>query len=124
VQVPKPIKVGSLTKFAVTSPYLITLTHFLCKLCIIRWVSSNVCSANPANDARHALNVGSPMTDSQAAFWYLVKCQGCKELAHSLRTIHDLALYHSDIPFDTAEKSASFDLKVLWEGFEKMQEKV
>ncbi|MCE7067435.1 hypothetical protein [Dyadobacter sp. CY326] len=26
----------------------------------------------------------------------------------------------SDIPFDTAEKSALFDLKVLWEGFEKM----
>ena len=83
-------------------------------------VSSNVHSANPANDARHASNVGSPMTDSQAAFWYLVKCQGCKELAHSLRTIHDLALYHSDIPFDQAEKSALFDLKVLWEGLEKM----
>jgi hypothetical protein len=48
----------------------------------------------------------------------------CKELAHSLKMIHDLALYHSDISFDTAEKSALFDLKVLWEGFEKMQDKV
>ena len=87
-------------------------------------VGLNEHSVNPACDARHALNVSSPMTDSQAAFQYLVECQGCKELAHSLRTIHDLALYHSDIPFDTAEKSALFDLKVLWEGFEKMQEKV
>jgi hypothetical protein len=34
--------------------------------------------------------------------------------------IHDLALYHSDIPFDMAEKSALFDLNVLWEGLEKM----
>jgi hypothetical protein len=38
--------------------------------------------------------------------------------------VHDLALYHSDIPCDTAEKSALFDLKVLWEGFEKMGAKV
>jgi hypothetical protein len=38
--------------------------------------------------------------------------------------IHDLAPYHSDVPFDTAEKTALFDLKVLWEGFERMGEKV
>ncbi|NIJ52748.1 hypothetical protein FHS68_001918 [Dyadobacter arcticus] len=36
--------------------------------------------------------------------------------------IHDLALYHSDIPVGNVEKSALFDLKVLWEGFEKMEE--
>jgi hypothetical protein len=38
--------------------------------------------------------------------------------------IHDLALYHSDIPFDQAEKSALFDLKVLWEGLEKWGRKL
>lgn len=80
--------------------------------------------ANPTHDAHHASNVSNPLTQSQAEFWYLVESQGCKELAHSLRMVHDLALYHSDIPFDTAEKSALFDLKVLWEGFEKMGEKV
>jgi hypothetical protein len=83
-------------------------------------VDSNANSVNPTNDARHASNVGDPLTESQAEFWYLVECQGCKELAHSLKMVHDLALYHSDIPCDTAEKSALFDLKVLWEGFEKM----
>ncbi|MDR6806041.1 hypothetical protein J2Y45_003233 [Dyadobacter sp. BE34] len=36
--------------------------------------------------------------------------------------IHDLALYHSDVPLDQVEKSALFDLKVLWEGFERMAE--
>ena len=83
-------------------------------------VDSNANSVNPTNDARHATNVGDPLTQSQAEFWYLVECQGCKELAHSLKMVHNLALYHSDIPFATAEKSALFDVKLLWEGFEKM----
>ncbi|WP_342087108.1 hypothetical protein [Dyadobacter sp. OTU695] len=87
-------------------------------------VDSNDQSVNTTPDAHHASNFSAPLTDSQAEFWYLIECQGCKELAHSLRMVHDLALYHSDIPFDTAEKSALFDLKVLWEGFEKMGEKV
>ncbi|MEO6286651.1 MAG: hypothetical protein ABIN80_24895 [Dyadobacter sp.] len=87
-------------------------------------VDSNANSVNPTNDARQASNVSTPLTQSQAEFWYLVECQGCKELAHSLKMIHDLALYHSDVPFDTVEKTALFDLKVLWEGFEKMGAKV
>ncbi|MCE7067438.1 hypothetical protein [Dyadobacter sp. CY326] len=89
-----------------------------------RGVGANEHSTNPTNDARHASKVVDSLTQSQAEFWYLVECQGCKELAHSLKMIHDLALYHSDIPFDTAEKSALFDVKVLWEGFEKMGAKV
>ena len=87
-------------------------------------VGSNEDSVNPTNDARHASNISTPLVQSQAEFWYLVESQGCKELAHSLRMIHDLALYHSDVPFNAEEKSALFDLKVLWEGFEKMGEKV
>ena len=87
-------------------------------------VDSNANSVNATNDARHALDVGAPLTQSQADFLYIVDCQGCRELSQSLKMIHDLALYHSDIPFDTAEKSALFDLKVLWEGFEKMGAKV
>jgi hypothetical protein len=38
--------------------------------------------------------------------------------------VHDLALYHSDVPFEKAEKSALFDLKVLGEGLEEMGQKV
>ncbi|TLV00357.1 hypothetical protein [Dyadobacter luticola] len=83
-------------------------------------IDSNPNSVNATNDARHASNVGDPLTQSQAEFWYLIECQGCKELAHSLKMIHDLALYHSDIPFDMAEKSALFDVKLLWEGLEQM----
>jgi len=87
-------------------------------------VDSKLYSVNPANDARHALNVSAPLTESQAEFWYLVECQGCNELAHSLKMIHDLALYHTDVPIDMAEKSALYDVKVLWEGFERMGAKI
>jgi hypothetical protein len=34
--------------------------------------------------------------------------------------IHYLTLYHSDLALETGEKSALFDLKVLWEGLEQM----
>ena len=87
-------------------------------------VDSNANSVNPTNDARHASNVGDPLTESQAEFWYLVECQGCKELAHSLKMVHDLALYHSDVPCDMAEKSALFDVNLLVEGFQRMAGKV
>lgn len=87
-------------------------------------VGSNQHSVNTTVDARNVSNVSTPLTQSQADFLYLVECQGSEELARSLKMVHDLALYHSDVPFDTAEKSALFDVKVLWEGFERMGAKV
>ncbi|MCF2487612.1 hypothetical protein [Dyadobacter sp. CY347] len=86
-------------------------------------VGSNVHSVNTTVDARQASNVGNPLTTSQAEFLYLIECHGSRELSQSLKMIHDLALYHSDVPFGVAEKSALFDLKVLWEGFERMHQK-
>lgn len=83
-------------------------------------IGSNTNSVNATNDARHALDVGAPLTQRQADFLYIVDCQRCRELSQSLKMIHDLALYHSDIPFDQAQKSALFDLKVLWEGLEHL----
>jgi hypothetical protein len=87
-------------------------------------IGSNANSVNPTNNARHASNVGAPLTQSQVEFWYVVECQGYKELAHSLKIVHDLALYHSDVPFDTAEKSALFDVNLLVEEFQKLGENV
>ena len=46
------------------------------------------------------------------------------ELSKSLKLIHDLALYHSDVPFDKNEKTALFDLKLLWEGLEKIEKEL
>jgi hypothetical protein len=45
---------------------------------------------------------------------------GASGLSNSLKLIHDLALYHSDVPFDKVEKAALFDLKLLWEQLEQM----
>jgi len=44
-----------------------------------------------------------------------IKFQGIEELVSSLKMIHDFALYHTDLCFDTAEKTALFNLKFLWE---------
>jgi len=87
-------------------------------------VGSNEYSANPTHDARHALNFSSTITSAEADILYLIDTQGCQELARSLRMIHDMALYHSDIPFEEPQKSALYDVKLLWEGLEKMGEKV
>jgi hypothetical protein len=61
------------------------------------------------------------LTAEEEEFIQFVKFHGIEQLAQSLRMIHDLALYHTDTPFDAEEKTALFDLKVLWEGLERME---
>lgn len=34
--------------------------------------------------------------------------------------IHDLAVYHTDLPVDTTEKMALFNIKILWESLEEL----
>ena len=60
------------------------------------------------------------LTSAQAEFMDLVLSHGTSELVRSLKMIHDLALYHSDVPFDDLEKVALFDIKLLWEGLEEI----
>ncbi|UTW66225.1 hypothetical protein KFE94_16475 [bacterium SCSIO 12643] len=50
-----------------------------------------------------------------------LKFQGIEELIHSLKMIHDFALYHTDLCLDTDEKNALLNLKILWEGLERMR---
>jgi len=89
-----------------------------------RGVGANEHSTNPTNDACHASNFSSTITSAEADILYLIDTQGSRELARSLRMIHDMALYHSDIPFEEPQKSALYDMKLLWEGLEKMSDKV
>ena len=49
-----------------------------------------------------------------------LKFQGIEELVSSLKMIHDFALYHTDLWFDTEEKAALFNLKILWEGLDRL----
>lgn len=41
------------------------------------------------------------------------------EVIQSLKLVHTIALYHSDIPIDKNERSALFILQMIWEHFEK-----
>ena len=44
-----------------------------------------------------------------------------REMAESLRLVHDTTFYFSDITLEEKEKSALFQLKVLWEGFARIR---
>lgn len=77
-------------------------------------------SVNTAVDTRHVSNIKKSLLPSQAAFVDYIMFHGVGEFSKSLKLIHDLALYHSDVPFNEYEKSALFDLKILWEGFERI----
>ena len=44
------------------------------------------------------------------------------EMAEDLPLVHDITLYSSDIVLEEKDKSALFQLKILWEGFEKIKE--
>ena len=45
-----------------------------------------------------------------------------REMAEALRLVHDTTLYFSDIVLEEKEKLALFQLKILWEGFERIRE--
>lgn len=75
-------------------------------------------SVATTDDARHA----SKLTQPQVEFIRFVLFHGIDDLCRSLKQVHDWALYHSDIPLDADEKYALFNLKLLWEEFERMTE--
>lgn len=72
--------------------------------------------AKASADARNA----SQFSKFQSKFLEDLLSQGVEHVAVSLRLIHELALYHSDIPLDQQEKEALYDMKLLWEGLEQM----
>lgn len=60
------------------------------------------------------------VTPAQAEFMdSIIRC-GAQELCESLKLVHELALYHSDVPIDKEEKSALFYTRLLAEGLEKI----
>lgn len=66
----------------------------------------------------------NPVNVPEKEFIDLIMFHGVTELSKSLKLIHDLALYHSDVSFNENEKSALFDLKILWESLEKMEKEL
>jgi hypothetical protein len=39
---------------------------------------------------------------------------------NSLKLIHDFSIYHSSIPFNEEDKTALYDVSILWEIIEEM----
>ena len=63
----------------------------------------------------------NPLTVEDEEFVRYLKFHGVDNFIKSLKMIHDFALYHTDLCFDIQEKSALFDLKILWEGLESLE---
>ena len=61
------------------------------------------------------------LNSSELEFLDFIKFQGIRELVKSLKVVHDFALYHTDLCFDTKEKNALFNLKILWEALEQLE---
>ncbi len=57
-------------------------------------------SASAKNTSRVRLS----LSHSQAEFIDFILFHGAIELSNSLKMIHDLALYHLDVPFDKVKK--------------------
>lgn len=80
-------------------------------------------SANTADDTQNISKVQVWLTPSQFEFIEFVLFYGASELSKSLKLVHDMALYHSDISINAGEKGFLYNLKLLWEAIEGIVEK-
>lgn len=75
---------------------------------------------NASADTRHVSKNCRTLLPIQAEFISHLEFHGIDDLIRSLKMIHDFALYHTDLCFDKEEKSALYDLKILWESLERL----
>lgn len=68
-----------------------------------------------------SLPKGKDLNATEQEFIGNLKFHGIEELVKSLKMVHDFALYHTDLFFDTEEKIALFNLKYLWEELEQLE---
>ena len=104
-------------KFAVTSPLFIHLIHL-----IMRTSNGQVCpkckSVNIANDTRNVSKTVKLLTSAEVDFLEFFNYLDSPKFVNSLKLIHDLAVYHSDVLFDVEEKTTLYDVRTLWEKIE------
>ncbi|MEZ0007621.1 hypothetical protein ABH942_003006 [Flavobacterium sp. 28YEA47A] len=82
--------------------------------------SGLVTSTSTADNTQNVSKVQVWLTPSQSEFIEFVLFYGASELSKSLKLVHDMALYHSDISINADEKRALFGVKCLWEGVEEI----
>ncbi|WDO14530.1 hypothetical protein MH928_07490 [Flavobacterium sp. WW92] len=76
-------------------------------------------TADTASDTRNVSKIKVWLTPSQCEFIDFVLFYGASELSKSLRIVHDLALYHSDVPIGAEEKRALFGVRCLGKKLKK-----
>ena len=81
---------------------------------------SNVCLNGKNVESVNDSKILKSLNSVEKEFISNLKFQGIDELVNSLKMIHDFALYHTDLCFDTHKKIALFNLKILWEGLEQL----
>ena len=72
-------------------------------------------------DALQVSKVNTFMLPSQVELINFIMIHGIEELIKSLKLVHSLALYHTNLAIEGEEKSALFDVKMLWEGLEQVK---
>lgn len=61
------------------------------------------------------------ISPAELEFLAFIQFYDVNNLIQSLKTIHELALYHTDVCMDTPEKEALFNVKMLWEELEEVK---
>ena len=100
-----------------TSPLFIHLIHF-----IMQTPNGQTACLNGNHlESVNGSEILKSLNSVEREFIGNLKFQGIEELVNSLKMIHDFALYHTDLCFDTEEKVALFNLKILWEELEQLR---
>jgi hypothetical protein len=79
------------------------------------------CKHNPANSrqaAKPAQKINKELLPSQADFIDLLMSYDVEELSASFKLLHDLVIYHTDVPIEVKEKSALYFVKCIAEGMD------
>ena len=71
--------------------------------------------ALPAEEAQSAPKISQMLTPAQAELLQIANYLDGPDLVNALKLLHDVVIYHSEIPLDEEEKTALFSVKGLWE---------
>lgn len=80
-------------------------------------------SISTTGDVRKTSKAKRSISRTQAEFLSFIKDNDAKRLSDSLNFVHDLALYHSDLPLDEEEKFALYSVKILWQELDELATK-
>ena len=72
-------------------------------------------AALTAEEAQSAPKISQMLTPAQVELIQFANYLDGPDLVNALKLLHDVVIYHSEIPLDEEEKTALFSVKGLWE---------